>query len=221
MVCGSGIMEDTRMIEASTFWDRKADSYAAQPIADQIAYETKLAETQRRLRPDMDVLEFGCGTGSTAIIHAPFVRQITAIDFSARMIAIARAKAAAAGIINVSFEQADITDLPPSADAYDAVLGFSILHLLKDPRDAMARTFRMLKPGGIFVSSTACLGDTMPAFKYLAPVGKALGVLPLLNVMTVSELVAALTKTGFAIEHQWQPGRGKALFVIARKPAAK
>lgn len=209
------------MVEATTFWDRRADRYAAQPIADQTAYETKLAETRRHLRPDMDVLEFGCGTGSTAIIHAPFVRQITAIDFSARMIAIARTKAAAAGITNVSFEQADITDLAPRADAYDAVLGLSILHLLKDPRDAMARTLRMLKPGGIFVSSTACLGDTMPVFKYLAPAGKMLGVLPLLNVMTGSELVAALAETGFAIEHQWQPRRGEALFVIARKPAAK
>ncbi|KRA42183.1 class I SAM-dependent methyltransferase [Devosia sp. Root635] len=198
------------------FWDRLADSYARQPIADEAAYQTKLEVTRGYLRPDMDLLEFGCGTGGTAILHAPYVRHIRAIDFSESMLAIARAKAAAAGVENVSFERADITSFNAPDGSFDVILGMSILHLLADKDAVIAKVFRMLKPGGLFVSSTTCLGDTMGAFKLIAPIGKALGLLPQLDVMTTTDLVRSLTSAGFSIEHQWQPGKGKAVFIVAR-----
>src|SRR5215217_1657238 len=58
------------------FWDNLAERYARQPIADEAAYQTKLDITRSYLHPDMAVLEFGCGTGSTALQHAPHVRHI-------------------------------------------------------------------------------------------------------------------------------------------------
>lgn len=203
----------------SRFWDRLADKYSRQPIADEEAYRTKLKVTQGYFRPDMDVLEFGCGTGGTAILHAPFVRHITAIDFSESMLGIARGNAAAAGVVNVSFKRADIADLPIEGAPYDAVLGLSILHLLHDRNAIIGKVFRMLRPGGYFVSSTTCIGDTMAFFKFIAPIGKALGVLPQLDVMTSGELVRSLSSAGFELVHQWQPGKGKALFIVAQKPA--
>lgn len=202
---------------ASRFWDRLADNYAQQPIADEAAYQTKLKVTRTFFTPDMEVLEFGCGTGSTALLHAPYVRHIRAIDFSERMIGIARSKAEAQGIDNVTFEQAEISTLTTEERSFEAVLGLSILHLLEDRDAVIAKVHRMLKPGGVFVTSTACLGDTMKAFKFIAPIGKALGLLPVLNVMTRSELERAMTSAGFSIEHNWQPGRGKAVFMVARK----
>ena len=198
------------------FWDKLAERYASQPIADEAAYQRKLQITRDYLRPDMDVLEFGCGTGGTAILHAPHVRHITAIDFSASMLAIARRKAAEAGVGNLSFEQADITSFAAPQGSFDVILGLSILHLLADKDAVIAKVFRLLKPGGVFISSTTCVGDTMGLFKLIAPLGKALGLLPQLDVMTTAELVASLTGAGFAIEQQWQPGRGKAVFIVAR-----
>jgi len=38
-------------------------------------------------------LEFGCGTGSTALLHASFVKHMTATDISDEMIEIAKQKA--------------------------------------------------------------------------------------------------------------------------------
>ena len=198
------------------FWDKLAERYASQPIADEAAYQRKLQITRDYLRPDMDVLEFGCGTGGTAILHAPHVRQITAIDFSASMLAIARRKAAETGVGNLSFEQADITSFAAPQGSFDVILGLSILHLLADKDAVIAKVFRLLKPGGVFISSTTCVGDTMGLFKLIAPLGKAVGLLPQLDVMTTAELVASLTGAGFAIEQQWQPGRGKAVFIVAR-----
>lgn len=199
------------------FWNRIANRYARQPVADEAAYQQKLQRTRDVFHPDMLVLEFGCGTGSTAIAHAPFVKHINAIDFSSKMIEIARRKAVAAGIENVSFEQLTLDDLDPSDQSLDAVLGMSILHLLPNKDAVIAQVFAMLKPGGVFVSSTACLGDTMRYFRFIAPLMRPLGLRP--QVFSVLELVDSVAAAGFQIEHQWQPGSDPSVFIIARKPA--
>lgn len=206
------------MARASRFWDRIAGKYARQPVADEASYEYKLRVTQRYFRPDMEVLEFGCGTGSTAIVHAPHVRHIRAIDLSPQMIDIAKTKAKVAGVENVSFEVADIGSLDVADGTYDAVLALSILHLLADRDAVIRRVHRMLKPGGVFVSSTVCLGETLPWFKFVAPLGRLTGRMPLVKVFKVSDLVRSLTRAGFGIDHQWQPGKGKAVFIVATKP---
>lgn len=206
------------MAESSAFWDRIADKYAVQPIADEAAYRTKLARTQALLSPDMDIFEFGCGTGGTAILHAPKVRSVRAIDFSERMLDKGREKAAEAGIANVTFEQGDITTMPIAPASYDMVLGLSVLHLLKDPDAAIARVFDILKPGGRFVSSTACLGSHLRFLGPLVAFGKMLGKLPHLTFISRQDLRKSLTRAGFVIEQDWQPKEGAAVFIIARKP---
>lgn len=205
------------MSEPSKFWDRIAERYAKRPVPDEEVYQRKLRTTRDYFRSDMEVLEFGCGTGSTAIAHAPHVKHILATDISSKMIEIARCKAEAAKAANVTFQQAAIDDFGAPDETYDAVLGLSILHLLEDKEAVIAKVHRMLKPGGIFVSSTACLGDTMKFFKLIGPIGKFLGLMPLVKVFTTAELEDSLTAAGFAIDHRWQPGKGKAIFIVAKK----
>lgn len=206
------------MTRDSRFWDRIARKYSRRPVADEASYRKKLAETRALLGPDMEVLEFGCGTGTTAIHHAPHVEHILAIDISSAMLDIARAKAAAAGATNITFREAGIDDFEAPDATYDVVLGMSILHLLADRDAAIAKVYRLLKPGGVFVSSTTCLGDGMKFLGLIAPLGRAVGLMPLVTIFTVDDLVKSLTGAGFAIERQWQPGRGKAVFIAARKP---
>lgn len=205
------------MAQPSQFWDRHAKGYAKRPVADEAAYQKKLRVTQDYLKPDMEVLEFGCGTGTTAIIHAPFVRHIRAIDISSRMLEIARAKAESDSIENVTFEQSSIDELNADDASYDAVMGHSILHLLENKEIAIASVYRMLKPGGVFVTSTACLGGTMLALRVILPVGRFLGLLPLVKFFTAEELEADLTDAGFRIDYQWQPDTRKSVFIVAKK----
>ncbi|MBT8116681.1 MAG: methyltransferase domain-containing protein [Gammaproteobacteria bacterium] len=206
-----------RRRDPAKFWDRIAERYSKKPVADEAAYQKKLRVTREYFRPGMDVLEIGCGTGSTAIAHAPHVKHILATDLSSKMIAIARAKAEAAGIENLGFEQATIEQLSIPDRSLDAVLALSVLHLLQDKEAAIARVHGMLKPGGLFVTSTVCLGDTMKFFKLIGPIGRLLGLMPLVRVFTVQELTDSLTDAGFAIDYQWLPGKGKAVFIVARK----
>ena len=203
---------------ASWFWDRIANRYSKSPVADEEAYRKKLEVTRKYLQPDMDVLEFGCGTGSTAIAHAPFVNSITAIDISKNMLQIARGKAEAAQIRNINFEQSGIEEFEVSGKGFDVVMGHSILHLLKDRDVVIARVFDMLKPGGFFVSSTVCLGGGMSFIKFILPIGHFFGLLPLVRFFNVRELKESIVAAGFEIEHQEQPGDDRVVFIVAKKP---
>ena len=55
------------MDRESRFWDRIARRYARRPVADEASYRKKLEITRGLFRPGMEVLEFGCGSGATAI----------------------------------------------------------------------------------------------------------------------------------------------------------
>ena len=204
------------MSRSKKFWDRIAKRYEKKPVGDEAAYQRKLATTRKYLNPDMEVLEVGCGTGSTAIAHAPYVAQIRATDISEKMIGIAKGKAAAAGVHNVTFEALEIEDLGVASESVDAVLALSLLHLLENKEAVIARIHDMLRPGGIFVSNTVCLGDSMKWFRFVAPVGRWLGVFPLLRIFTRNELEVAITSAGFEIDHDWQPDK-RVVFIIARK----
>ncbi len=206
------------MSKESKFWDRVAEGYAKKPVRDEAAYQKKLAVTRDYFRPDMEVLEFGCGTGSTAIVHAPYVKSIRAIDISPKMIEIAKGKAEAAGVENVAFEVATIEDFSAPQGSFDVIMGHSILHLLADKEAALAKVHRLLKPGGVFVSSTVCIAERMAWFKLIAPLGKAIGLMPLVKVFNRTHLEESLTTTaGFTLDHVWQPAKSMAVFIVAKK----
>ena len=205
------------MAGSKKFWDRIANRYAKKPVGNEAAYQRKLATTREYFRPDMEVLEIGCGTGSTAIAHAPFVRHVRATDIADEMIAIAKDKAAAAGVQNVTFEALAVEDLDVASESVDAVLALSLLHLVEDKAAVIGRIHGVLRPGGLFVSNTVCLGDHMRWFRFVGPIGRWLGVFPLVRVFTRDDFERSLASAGFAIEHAWQPDRA-VVFIIARKP---
>ncbi len=206
------------MAQAAKFWDRMAERYSKSPVKDEESYQKKLEITRGYLHPESELLEFGCGTGSTAIVHAPHVKHIRAVDVSSKMLEIAQAKADAANITNITFEHAGMDDLSAPDGAYDVILGMSILHLLEDKEAAIAKVYKMLKPGGVFISSTVCIGEKMGFIRLIAPIGRALGLLPTLRIFTTQQLEDSVTAAGFETEHRWRPHEGMTLFLVARKP---
>lgn len=208
------------MTHDSKFWDRIADSYFASPIKKPDLYEEKLRQTQALMKPHMRMLEFGCGTGGTAVKHAPHVKSILATDISEQMLEIGRSQAAAAGATNIDFQRADIADYKAEPESFDMVLGMSILHLVKDPGAVIQNVHSWLKPGGYFITSTACLGDKMAWFRYVGPIGRAIGKLPYVNVFKAETLVTQMKAAGFTVETRWQPDGDHVLFLITRKSDA-
>lgn len=201
------------------FWDRLADKYARQPVADEATYQEKLRRTRGYLSPGSRVLEVGCGTGSTAIAHAPHAGHILAVDVSGRMLEIARGKAEAAGARNVEFRQGAVEALDLPDASFDMVMAHSLLHLVRDRAAVIAGLVRLLKPGGVLVTSTACLGDRLPWMAPILPIGRALGVFPYVAVFSAAGLEAEFRSQGLEIVETYRPAKAVAAFMVARKPA--
>ncbi|GFH59101.1 class I SAM-dependent methyltransferase [Chaetoceros tenuissimus] len=210
----------------ASFWDRMADGYFKQKISDEESYKTKLELTRSYFHTHTNVLEFGCGTGGTALLHAPYVKHILATDISPRMIEIAKKQALEKKIENVDFECGSVGSIGIPKQSKDVVLGLSILHLVKDRKEVMEKTYEWLKPGGVFVTSTVCINDmTMgPIFKMIVPIAQFFGVAPPVFALSRDVLVEEMKSTGFVIEKEWRPlkkngkaDQSKALFLIAKK----
>jgi len=200
------------------FWNRIAKKYAARPVANEPLYRSKLKHTQGYMSADMLVLEFGCGTGSTALEHAAHVKHYDALDFSEEMLAIAEEKRQQRAVDNVKFKRLAIEDLEVEAESYDMVIGLSVLHLLKDPTAVLFEVKRVLKPGGLFVSSTACIQDFMPFFRFVAPMLSRTGLIPKVQCFGRDSLLQMHRQNGFNIEFELeQSKRSDAIFLIARK----
>ena len=200
------------------FWNRIANRYAKKTVPDQQIYEAKLTKTNSFLRPTDHVLEIGCGTGTTAIHHAPSVAHVRATDISERMIEIARSKARAAEVQNIDFEMTSVEKLNAAPNSFDVILAHSILHLVPRVDRALVQLHQMLEPGGLLISSTPCIRDVFPLFRYLGPLGCALGVLPRVNVFGEAELDRWLSAAGFSIEERWRPRQKSGVYIVARKP---
>ena len=203
------------------FWDKVATRYSQQPISDQQTYARKLEATQSYMRPDMRILEIGCGTGSTAIQHAPHVSEIDATDISSAMINIGKERAAKAGVTNIEFSTQSIETLSAGAYQYDMVLALNVVHLLKDHRAAIEKIHNLTKPGGLFISSTVCLGDRMRLLRPVIAVMQWIGKAPYVSFLKSEQVTSEIMDAGFAIEERWNHGRMNTLFMVARKQDAK
>jgi 2-polyprenyl-3-methyl-5-hydroxy-6-metoxy-1,4-benzoquinol methylase len=187
---------------SARFWDRFADRYAKTPVGNQVLYQKKLEVTQKYFKSRMHVLEFGCGTGSTALVHAPFVKKYEAIDVSPKMIDICNQKLRDQPKANLNFSCLPFELISSAEESYDAILAMSILHLVNDPEEVISKVFKLLKPGGVFVSSTACIAETMPWFKYIVPIGHAMRLLPKVIVFSKKKLERTVLNAGFDIEYR-------------------
>jgi SAM-dependent methyltransferase len=204
------------------FWDRIARKYAADPIADMPGYEATLRRVQGLLTAEMNVLEIGCGTGSTALRLAPFTRRLLATDVSAGMIGIAREKLAAEPLPQLAFALAD-ADAPAAGPGhYHAVLAFNLLHLVSDLDQALASAVQALRPGGLLISKTACVAEMNPLIRWLAiPVMQAIGKAPHVLLFDADTLQAAMVRQGLvieAVERHGTKGKDIRVFIVARKP---
>lgn len=216
---------DPATVRKARFWDRIARKYAADPIADMAGYEASLKRTRELLSNEHEVLEMGCGTGTTALRLAPFTGHLLATDISAEMIAIANEKLASQPTPQLSFALADADGPMFGSATYDRVLAFNMLHLVSDLDQTLAMAAQALRPDGLLISKTACITEMNPLIPRLAlPLMRAIGKAPLhVRCLSEAELRAALTRQGLQVVSVERHGTQKKdfrVFIVARKPLA-
>jgi SAM-dependent methyltransferase len=173
-------------------------------LQDQAAALTELLHHDTNYPPGSTVLEVGCGVGAQTLILArrsPNARFVS-IDISAESIAQAKKRVDAAGLTNVTFQQADIFSLPYEADAFDHIFVCFVLEHLSRPREALAILKRLLRPGGTI---TVIEGDHGSTFFYPDnfPAHSAIGSLIKIqeqsggNALIGRELYPLMVEVGF------------------------
>ena len=124
----------------------QAQALFVAPITQRFLLEAGLA-------PGMRVLDVGSGAGDVAFAAAQIVGsngEIVGVDRSPTALAIARSRAAARSLSNVSFEEGDPAEMVFDR-AFDAVIGRYVLQFQAEPAAMLSKLAAHLRPGGLLV----------------------------------------------------------------------
>ena len=155
-------------------WDRFFD--------EQMAFLNHRLVADARLRSGMRVLDLGSGTGYPALLSAQTVGPsggVIGLDLAEQMLAVARRKATALGLGNVTFRTGDVTALPFEANSFDAVTSRFCLMFLPEIPKAAAEIARVLKPGCWVASAVWSAPDKNPSIGLSMEAVKKVVELPL------------------------------------------
>jgi SAM-dependent methyltransferase len=135
------------------------------------------------IEPTAHVLDVGCGNGLTTREAARLASagSATGVDLSTRMLDQARRRAAADGLANVSYVQADVQIADLGEARYDRVISRNGVMFFGDPVAAFANLARALKPGGrmvLLVWQPMSENPWFTAFREAVAVGRELPMPP-------------------------------------------
>lgn len=154
-------------------------------------YQRRKYEVLAQLLPDRRfarALDLGCGHGLLARHLASRAEHVLGVDLAQG--AIDQARRMSAQIANLSFEQADVTDLPASMDGqFDLVVLADTLYYLSPLPDSLLKTMalrvgRLLAPGGICLLANHFFFSADPDSRLSARIHKAFAWSPALSVLS-------------------------------------
>jgi len=133
------------------FWDRDAATYDRSPAhaaSDPVEAAAWRAALARHLPTSpASVLDVGAGTGSISVLVAEMGHRVTALDLSPAMLAKAREKAAARGLV-IATVTGPASEPPPGP--FEAIVARHLMWTLPAPAEALA-AWRAVAPRGRLV----------------------------------------------------------------------
>ena len=190
-----------KKINNQRFWNRYAGFYDWEIRAfSGTAYQKMYGYIRQRLTDDMTVLEVATGTGLIAINIANAVKQLEALDYSAKMIKVAKKKKVP-GNLNFTVGDATALDYPPAY--FDAVIICNALHIMPQPEIVLENIRRVLKPDGLLIAPCYSHGHIeQKTWDLNAKLLKHLGF-ETYGRWTVQQYVDFITANGFSVD-SWQ-----------------
>lgn len=174
-----------------------------------------LEATLGYLNPSDLILDVGCGDGTLTDSIAKNVSSIEAIDISTKMIEIAKSHTSQK---NIHFKKSTLEDAGYKSHQFDAVLAFNVLHFIEHKQDLSQRIFDLIKPGGYFISCTACAGDHFSLLRIALLILMKCRLIPRLSFLKTSELQRCLANVGFEIIKTENLSDLPDHFIVVQKP---
>ncbi len=132
------------------YWDEMGDSGNFDPFCDE-GCEKLFTDYLSGLDSNLSVAELGCGTGKFLGFLSEKFRDVTAIDFSKRMLEEAAKRNS--HLLNTSYHQDDMRDLRSHYNAFDVVVTNSVLpSTIKEGDQILGEIYKSLKDGGHLVA---------------------------------------------------------------------
>jgi ubiquinone/menaquinone biosynthesis C-methylase UbiE len=110
--------------------------------------------SEARPTNEMDVLDYGCGTGLVGLYLLPSVRSVTGADNSAGMLDVLRKKIKDGGLANMQTMRLDLEHDPLPTGRYHLIVSSMALHHIADTAGILRAFYQLLHPQGIL-----CLAD--------------------------------------------------------------
>ena len=209
--------------KTQNFWNKQAEKYDYSERQFEPVFKEVVSKTKEYLRISDNVMDFGCATGTKTLELAEATKQIHGIDISDEMIKEATKKKNELKIANASFTQGTIFENDFQKESFDKIISYGVIHLLDDKEKVIKRVHELLKPEGLFISTTACLKNKM-AFKNRLEFSaylfiKSLGIFPLhLNRLKTNDVENLITNGKFQIVKAEKIFHGITIsFIVARK----
>lgn len=124
----------------------------------QAFYEMAFDDIARRLAAPRDavILDAGCGSCAKSVLLASRGFRVVGMDFSADALALAGETMRRHGVEDrITVRQGDLLSIPFKDGEFSYVMCWGVLMHVPDVQRAMAELARVLKPGGILVTSEA------------------------------------------------------------------
>jgi ubiquinone/menaquinone biosynthesis C-methylase UbiE len=136
-------------------FDKEAASWDENPGRVKLAQDVaKAISKQINLTPEMNVIDFGCGTGLLTLQIQPFVHSITGVDSSQGMLDIFKMKVAKLKLNRVKTMIIDSDKGDTLTGNYNLVLSNMTLHHIKDIKPLFNQFYNITAPGGYL-----CIAD--------------------------------------------------------------
>ncbi len=134
-------------------WNLVANDYAIEVVPQ---FQLFAADALRlaQLPPSPRIADVATGPGTLALMAAANGATVSAIDFSATMIANLQRRAAESGVTTVEVVQGDGQNLPFDSGSYDAAFSMFGLIFFPDRAAGFRELHRVLRPGGRAVVSS-------------------------------------------------------------------
>ena len=207
-----------RMNKSEKFWDKRAVEYDVNEKKWEETHNKALENTKNHLKKSHIILDYGCGSGILAIQLASFVKEIHALDISSKSIEAAEQRTKGRKIENISYTHTTIFDEKYKKESFDIILAFNILHLLDDIPKVVKRINDLLKPGGLFISETASLGQTNSFLRFVMSIFIKIGIFPPVKSLKFTELEDLIVQGDFQIIETESLGQTVfTYFIVAEK----
>ena len=104
------------------------------------------------ITPGLDVLDLGCGDGTTAVPAAQLDANVLGVDIASNLVEAGNARAQSLGLINCRFQEGDASDLSElEDDSFDLVVSIFGAMFAPRPFDVAKELTRVTRPGGRIV----------------------------------------------------------------------